>query len=282
MKIFPRQILSGLAAGLGVLLVAVTAWPVLTWLWNEWRHNDYYSHGLLIVFVSAYLLWQLRPLSPLPQTGDVRGLGLVAAGMALLLYFMADKAFYLASFALILIPAGLIWVFWGGEHLRRMAFPLLFLGLAVPLPVIERATLPLALFTGVCSTELVHWLGVSATVSGNAVTLPGSTLVIGAQCSGISSIMALLALTTLGAYSLQGPMWGRLMLVALAVPLAMLGNLLRVTALLWVARQFGVAAGFNFYHTWSGPIFFAGVCLLLIPLSNLLQCKTLRSEIAWR
>lgn len=279
-KISRRQIFQLATPALAVALLATIAWPVLAWLGNEWRHNDYYSHGPLVALVSAYLLWRLRPPALPENANDSRGLGLVAAGMALLVYFMISGAFYLAALAVIIILAGLVWAFWGSKLLRRLAFPLFFLALAVPLPIVERVTLPLALFTGVCSTGLVHWLGVNATVSGNAVTLPASTLVIGAQCSGVNSIMALLALTTLGAYSLQGPWWGRLVLVALAVPLALLGNILRVAGLLWVARHFGTQAGFDFYHTWSGPVFFAGVCLLFIPLLNFLQCKTLRSEIA--
>jgi exosortase len=274
-----RQIPYFLTPLLGLVLLALPAWPVLTWLWNEWWHSDYYSHGFLIVLVSVYLIWRLWVVAPPENKGDARGLGLIAGGMGLLLYFMSDRAFYLAAFAIIITPAGLVWTFWGSKQLQRLAFPLLFLGLAVPLPLIERATLPLALWTGVCSAGIIHWLGVNATVAGNAVTLPGSTLVIGAQCSGVNSIMALSALTILAAYSLQGPLPGRLVMVALTVPLAMLGNILRVACLLWVARYFGTEAGFDFYHTWSGPVFFVGVCLLLIPLSNLLQCKTLRSEI---
>lgn len=279
-KISRRHILRWGAPVLALLLLALTARPVLTWLWNEWRHNDYYSHGLLVALVSAYLFWRLRPSVWPENDSDARGLGVVAVGMALLVYFMAGGAFYLAAFAVIIVLAGLVWTFGGSNLLHRLAFPLFFLALAVPLPIIERITLPLALFTGVCSAGLVHWLGVNVVVSGNAVTLPASTLVIGAQCSGVNSIMALLALTTLGAYSLQGPWGGRLLLMLLATPLAMLGNILRVTGLLWVARHFGTEAGFNFYHTWSGPLFFAGVCLLFIPLLNFLQCKTLRSEIA--
>lgn len=265
---------------LGLVLLIFLAWPVLVWLWHEWQHNSYYNHGILVVLVSAFLAWRRWTTAPEHQSdGDNVGLFLIAGGIIALLYLVNDRAFYLAAFAIIAILAGFVWTFWGVKHLQRLAFPFLFLGLAVPLPQIERATLPLALLTGVCSTTIVRWMGLKVAVVGNAVTLPDTTLVIGAQCSGISSIMALFALTLLFAYTVRGPVWGKLTIVALTIPLAMLGNILRVASLLFIARHLGTDAAFDFYHTYSGPVFFTGVLFLLIPLSSLLQCKTLRSEI---
>jgi exosortase len=149
----------------------------------------------------------------------------------------------------------------------------------VPLPFVDRVTLPLALWTGTCSGWLAHALGLDVNVTGAAVSLPNAELVIGAQCSGINSIISLLTLTTLMAYTLDGPLWGRLALVVMAIPLAMLGNILRVANLLAVAHYLGVEAAFRFYHDFSGPIFFGVALLLLIPLARLFQCKTLHFEL---
>ena len=83
----------------------------------------------------------------------------------------------------------------------------------------------------------------------------------------------------LAAYLLVGPLWGRITLVALAVPIAVLGNILRVANLLFVARYLGAEAAFRFYHDYSGIVFFALVLLLLMPLTRLLQCRTLRLDV---
>ncbi|MBV7328833.1 exosortase/archaeosortase family protein [Chloroflexi bacterium TSY] len=149
----------------------------------------------------------------------------------------------------------------------------------IPLPFIDYATLPLALFTGICSSGLVRLLGLDVTIVGNAVTLPNADLVIGAQCSGINSMITLIALTTLAAYLFHGPWWGRILLVFCAIPLALLGNILRVSSLLFVARSYGVEVGFSFYHDYSGGVFFVVALVLLYPLAKLLQCRTLRSEV---
>lgn len=258
-------------------LFALLTWPVWRWLWGEWWTNDSYSHGLLIPLIAGYLAWRRWPAEPLD--GDNRGLVLTALGVGLFLFFVTRKATYLASFAMIIVLAGAVWTFGGLRLLRRLAFPLGFLVLMVPLPFVDRVTLPLALWTGTCSGWLAHALGLDVTVTGAAVSLPNAELVIGAQCSGINSIISLLTLTTLMAYTLGGPLWGRLALVVMAVPLAMLGNILRVANLLAVAHYLGVEAAFRFYHDFSGPIFFGIALLLLVPLARLFQCKMLRFEL---
>lgn len=264
---------------LSLALLSLLTWPVWRWLWGEWWSNDYYSHGPLILPVSAYLAWRRWPPLSARERGDCCGLILTAGGVGLFLFFIAHKATYLAAFAMIMMLAGLAWTFGGLELLGRLAFPLGFLGLMVPLPFVERATLPLALWTGACSGWLTQRLGLAATVTGAAITLPDTTLVIGAPCSGIRSIISLITLTTLAAYLLRGPLWGRLALVGLAVPLAMLGNILRVANLLWVAHHLGAKAAFRFYHDYSGPLFFVVVLLLLIPLARLFRCETPRFEV---
>lgn len=275
----PGWILPGVAAA----LFAALTWPTWRWLWQEWMANDYYSHGVLIAPVALYLAW--RSVRNQPALHESRpsaapwGVGFLAASLGVYLLLLNGKAYYLAAFAMIAVLAGLVWTFGGLRLLRTLAFPIGYLALMVPLPFIERITLPLALFTGVCSSALVKFLGLDITVTGNAITLPNANLVVGAQCSGVNSMMALLALTSLCAYVLRGPLWGRLLLVALSIPLAMLGNILRVSNLLFVARYYGAEAAFRFYHDYSGIVFFVVVLALLIPLSHAVRCRTFRWEV---
>ena len=272
-----------LLPGVIVASFALLTWPAWRWLWGEWNGNDYYSHGVLIPPVVLYLAWRRLHLDRAWQwqtdLGDSRGLAVLVASLGLYLYFLNQKAYYLAAFAMIGLMLGLVWLLGGGQTVRKLAFPLGYLVLMVPLPFVERTTLPLALFTGVCSTALVKFLGVPVTIVGNAVTLPNADLVVGAQCSGINSIIALTALNALVAYIMAGPWWGRVALVMLATPVAMLGNILRVANLLVVAYIWGADAAFRFYHDYSGVIYFGLALALLIPLTRLLRCNKLRLDV---
>ncbi len=271
-----------LELGIGLVLVGLLTWPTWRWLWNEWMANDYYSHGILIAPVALYLAWRRwrnqRTHLNWEQGRFGFGLLLLAVSIVVYLYFFQGRAFYLAAFATIGLLVGLVWTLAGSTLVRLWAFPLAYLLLMVPLPFVERVTLPLALFTGVCSAAVVKFLGLNITVVGSAITLPNADLVIGAQCSGINSMIALTALHALVAYVVHGPLWARTLLLLLAIPVAMLGNILRVANLLFVARAWGAQAAFQFYHDYSGLVFFVVALLLLLPLTRLLGCNRLRAE----
>lgn len=271
-------LLIGIIAILGLL-----TWPVWRWLWSEWMANDYYSHGLLILPVSLFLAWRRLTVDPMLRLQwfqqDIRSLVLVAASLVLYIFWLNGKAYYLAGFAMIGLIAGLVWIVLGWKTLTKLLFPIAYLVLMIPIPIIERITYPLALFTGICSGALVRFLGVPINIVGNAVQMPGTDLLIGAQCSGINSMITLIALTSLCAYLFGGPMWGKIGLVLISIPLAMLGNILRVGNLLYVAYYWGVDAAFTFYHDYSGFVFFAVVLALLLPVMRLLRLKSLRMDV---
>jgi exosortase len=125
----------------------------------------------------------------------------------------------------------------------------------------------------------VRKLGLDVIINGNMVSLPNTDLTIGAQCSGINSIISLFALTVLMSYVLGGPLWGRIALPIMAIPSAMIGNVARVTSLLAVARGWGVDQAFTYYHDYSGIVTFLLSLALMIPISRLLQCREFRYDL---
>lgn len=255
--------------GVATLLFLVLTWPVWRWLWGEWMGNEYYSHGILILPVALFLAVQRMRLDKQIRQATAQGhsFGLLLLGIALLgfVWFLNQKAYYLAAFAMVAMAGGLVWALGGRLLFRKLLFPIGYLFLMIPLPFLDRITLPLALFTGVCAGGLVQLVGLDVSIIGTAVRLPNADLVIGAQCSGVNSLIALTALMALAAYVLNGPWWGRVVLVLLSVPLAMLGNILRVASLLFVARSMGAQAAFIYYHDYSGIFFFLLVFLLMFP-----------------
>jgi len=264
------------AALVGVLLLALS-YPILYWLVSEWLGNDYYSHGWLVLPMSAFLAWRQWPRGE----REPANVGLIPLSLGLVGYLIAllNKAYFLAALALIVLLAGLAWFFLGTRGLRRLTFPIGFLIFMVPLPFVERASLPLQLLTGSCSTAVARVVGVDATVRGAQVTLPNVDLVVGAQCSGLRSIVALFTLVAIFIYMLDGPWWGRLLLVLSAIPVAILGNIFRVASLLWVADAWGAGAGMTYYHDYSGFVFFLFAFALLLLLSRAFQCREIRADI---
>jgi exosortase len=84
-------------------------------------------------------------------------------------------------------------------------------------------------------------------------------------CSGIRSLITLLALTTIYGFITFNKLWKRLAMVFIAIPLAITGNVVRITAVIIAAEAFGQDIGLK-VHDGAGFVTFAIalVCLMVL------------------
>jgi len=266
---------------IGILLLALF-YPTLKWLVGEWLGNDYYSHGPLVPLISAFLAWRLWVKWP-PEQRRIKpaAIGLLPLSVGLIAYLVAllQRAYFAASLAMIVIIAGLVWYLLGTAALRRFAFPIGFLFFMVPLPFVEPLSVPLAQLTGALSAAIVRLFGVPITVNGAQISLPNAELVVGAQCSGMRSIVTLMTLVALVIFLVEGAWWKKLLLALSSIVIAALGNVIRVASLLVVANIWGADAAFKYYHDYSGIVFFLSALALLLAFSWVLGCREIRDDI---
>jgi exosortase len=265
---------TGVVAGILGLLFG----PTLRWLVISWLGNPYYSHGFLIPLVAGFLAWRrkevLRERSP-----SNLGLLVVAAGVGVHLAVLPWRMYVVSALALIVVLWGLVLTFAGRRAARTLAFPFIFSALAIPLPWVERFSPPLEAFVARWATVCVRAIGVAASNIGSQVQLASQAFTVGAPCSGLRSIVALLTLTVLFIYIVRGPWWGKVTLLVAALPIAILSNLLRVSSLFWVADNLGAEAGLRYFHTFSSPVLFLTAFALLLVSSRVLRCTELRSDL---
>ena len=284
-----RRAVIASAALIGVLLLALF-YPTLRWLVSEWLGNDYYSHGFLVPVIAALAAWRLWVKWPAERRrvkAAPVGLLPTAAALGVYLFALLQRAYFVAALAMIVLIAGLVWYLLGTAALRRLAFPLLFLLFMAPLPFVEPLSVPLAQFTGVIAAGVVRLFGVPITVNGMQVTLPNAnastglstSLVVGAQCSGLRSIVSLLTLVALVVFLVDGSGWRKALLALSSIPIAILGNVLRVASLLGVAHVWGADAGFKYYHDYSSIVFFLSALVLLLLFSRGIGCREIRDDI---
>jgi exosortase len=266
---------------IGILLLALF-YPALKWLFGEWLGNDYYSHGPLVPLISAFLAWRLWVRWP-PEQRQIKpaaiGLLPIGIGLAAYLYALFQRAYFVASLAMIVIIAGLVWYLLGTAALRRFAFPIGFLLFMVPLPFVEPLSVPLALLTGAVSAAIIRLFGVPIVVNGAQISLPNAELVVGAQCSGLRSIVTLMTLVALVIFLVEGSWWKKLLLALSSILIAGFGNVMRVASLLVVANIWGTDAAFKYYHDYSGIVFFLSALALLLLFSWVLGCREIRDDI---
>lgn len=246
------------------VLVGLLYAPTLRWLVTAWWLDPYYSHGWLVLPVSGVLVWRDRAVLRERRPANA-GLLLLGLGVALYGLGWLWSAQFVVAFSLLPVLGGLAWTFQGPRAARSLAFAIAFLAFAIPLPWVEMGTWPLESLTAGWAAGLVQLAGIPVRVVGGEVHLASCHLVVGAACSGMRSLIALLALGTLLAYLLQG-WWGLRLVVALAaLPLALAANVLRVATILTVAHVGGGAAA-SLTHDLTSPVFFLvalGVLLLL-------------------
>lgn len=248
----------------------------LQWLYSAWNPQTDYEHGKLVPFVMAGLIiYRRRELRQAMGEGSWWGLVAVALGCL----------FYVAAFRTIqprIAIGGLPFILWGGalylwgwQMARLLAFPIFFLWIAIPLPAFQQATTHLQLI----ATQLAHYgsglFGVETYTQGTTV-LPikgdWKPLSIAHGCSGIRSLMALVMITAAWAYVANMALWKRLLLFASALPLAILGNALRVTSIFVIAEHGNAEWASTTWHDWSGLLLFYPISLfLLLCLHSLLE-----------
>jgi len=278
MEVRQGRLQTAVGWGTALTLMGLLTWPVGRWLVGQWLSNEYYSHGVLVLLISAYFSWRVLRLGRTASAPADAAVVLLVAGAGVYVVGEALIARYLSALGLILLTGGLVGFLGSRETLRRLAFPLAYLAFAVPLPVVDSLAVRMGTLTAGWATVLVRGLGVMAAHEGGRVSLPSCSLVVGAPCSGIRSLVALLALAAVWAFVVRGPRPARIALLAVAAPLACVANLLRVTSLLWVADRWGLEAGQRYYHDFSGPVFFGLALAGLLAVSWALRCRDLRSD----
>lgn len=261
-------------------LAGLVGWlyqSVLVNLVRQWWNEDNYSHGFLIPLVSAYFIWERRErLTKLTHAPSVLGFVVLMGGVGFFLLGNVAAELFTMRISLLVILAGLVHYLLGREHLRMLALPILYLLFMIPPPsiIFNAIAFPLQLFAARTATASLDLLGVPVLREGNLITLANTTLEVAEACSGIRSLITLLALAATYAYFTQQGLWRRGILFVSAVPIAIVANAARVAGTGILAHSFGERVAQGFFHTFSGWLLFATAFILLFVEGFLLNRLT--------
>ena len=258
-------------------LVAVTIvlyWPVIVPMVKVWASDDNYSHGFLVPIISLYLAYmrknELQTANIRPCTG---GIALIAFGLLLLILGWAATEYLTMRSSLVFVISGLILYLLGWEIFKILLAPLCYLFLMVPIPAVlyDAAAFPLKLFVTNVSVLSMKALGIVVWQEGNILMFPNITLEVADACSGLRSIMSLLALGAAYAFVLHTKTRDRAILIVSTLPIAVLTNTLRVVATGVLAQFYGSAAAEGFFHEFAGLFVFAAAVVMFVALGSALK-----------
>jgi exosortase C (VPDSG-CTERM-specific) len=270
-----------------ILLVVAFAWPLYD-LGRFALRSELYSHVILIPCVSFYFIWLKRhELRLQPATSRrnalvllvIAFLGLAAYGALMLSYptVTRDTRLSLSTAAFLAGFLGVCAWHFDAKTLRTYAFPLGFLLFMVPMPTSLMETIETVLQHGSASVADVMLKLADTPVLRQELLfhLPGITLQVAPECSGIRSSLALLITSVVAGYLFLNSPWKRTLLASMVLPLAILRNGFRVFVIGELCVEIGPHMIDSFLHRHGGPIFFA---LSLVPFALVLLLLTRQEQ----
>ena len=237
----PRQ--DAVLVGAVVLSFVVCYAGVIASLFEQWMSNDMYAHGILIPFISAYLLWDRRALlasSPV-EPALVSGSLLFGTALAMLFVGHVGGVISLEQVSLIVAILGLVLLLFGKTMLARTVFPLLFLLFMIPIwdVVTNRLHAPFQLLSAQIGASLLRTVGIPIRIEGVFIELPNMTLEVAQACSGVNFLVAILALALPQAYLMLQGIGLQIFVAGFAAIVALVTNGLRVALIGVLAYTIG-------------------------------------------
>jgi exosortase len=261
------------------------------WIYSlqfQWRAQEEYRFGYLVVVLVAFLVWDRwdsRPIRDIPSSlwraalWSLLGFPLVLVA-ELYRYALARSpasATALSLGTLCFIRAAILQQ-WGPQTLRHFRFPILFALIAVPIPGVLWSPVVFGLkgLVTFVNVELLNLLGSPALQQGSVIQLPNCRVGVDEACSGIRSLQSSLMMALfIGDQSLRqaGLRW---LLVGGAVGWAVVGNIGRSLYLSLTAHRHGAEALDAVHDT-------AGWSVLVVTLVGLgvMAWALARWESAW-
>jgi exosortase len=260
-----RSSLIGLIVMAAVILACYAG--ALAHLAGRWSVEANYSHGFLVPFISAWLLWQRRDLLVAVKT-PIRGrwLGLALVLVSLVFRLFADYFGYVLAepLAFIVCIAGATTLV-GGYTALSWAWPaIVFLIFMIPLPgaVGGRLGGPLQHLATSGSTYVLQTLGIPAVASGNVICLTHGKIGVAEACNGLGMLTTFAAVTTAAVFLLPLSVWEKICVLASSAGIALAANIFRIAATGVVQEWIGVEFAERVFHDFAG--------LLMVPLALLM------------
>jgi exosortase B len=271
----------------GLILFATRFWPLLVGfatiivptfaqLGKEVWSTEAGVHGPIVLATGGWLLARAWPT----VRADVRPGPVVPGGIALalaLILYILGRAFSFISLEVAGMLAAILataWLYLGTTILRRLWFPIFYLGFLIPLPgwLIDSVTAPLKAYISFTATKLLSLAGYPIGREGVTLYIAQYQLLVEDACAGLNSIISLTSISLFYIYLLHNASWRySLFLMAWIIPAAMVANLVRVIMLVLITYYFGNAAAQGFLHSTAGLLMFVIALVFIFAVDKLMS-----------
>jgi exosortase len=254
-------------------LVSIMYASVLVSLGRQWWDDPNYGHGFFVPVFAGYVLWSERDRwSALSFRGNNFGLAIMLFAIGLRVLGTLGAELFTARLSLLILICGIVIFLAGSQMLRSISFPIGYLLFMIPLPsiVYYQVTFPLQLWASRLGASGLVALGIHTVREGNLLVLPNCTLNVVEACSGIRSLLSLLAAVVAYGYLAEQSTWKRSVLAVASIPIAIATNGLRLVVTGVLSNRFGPNADSGVVHLTLGLGTFALAFLLVLLVHKVL------------
>lgn len=252
---------------------AILAVPTIITLGEQVWSRESGAHGPIILGTGLWVLWrQIGEFKSEGRTGNplLTALMLVPS-LALYVFGRAYDFISLETVGLYGTGLAILHSFIGMALMLRNWFPLFYLSFMVPPPqwFLDKITAPLKQFVSYAATEPLSALGIPLAREGVTIFVAQYQLLVEDACSGMNSLVGLVAISLLYIYLMRGSsVLYSLLLVSMVIPIAIIANILRIIILILLTYFMGDDVAQGFTHFAAGLFLFATALLLVFALDQ--------------
>ena len=234
------------------------------------------SFGWLVPVFALYVLWTSRRELK-ESVGRPSVLGFLACLPCLAVALLGTRGLQvrLEQVGFVGLCIAMPWAFFGWRTAKLCFFPAIFLLFTVPLATfLDSVTIHLRLLASGTAFAVLKGFGVEAVQKGTAIIAQGAhsfNIDVAEPCSGLRSLFALMALTAAYSWYTQPTWTRRIVLFACAIPLAVLGNVVRILTICLCAAWTSADFAMGFYHDYSGYVIFIVAIALMVVCGEIIS-----------
>ena len=257
-----------------ILAFAILAIPTMVTLGDQTWSTETGAQGPLVLCTGAWLLWRLTP-----EFRKTAAPGNPWITAALLMLGLASYVFGRAYDFITLETAGaygaglaILHARLGASVMLKNWFPFLYLAFIIPPPeyVLVHLTAPLKQFVSHVSTDWLAAFGIPVAREGVTIFVAQYQLLVEDACSGMNSIIGIVAVSLLYIYLSRGSSWRySILLTSFAIPIAIVANIMRIMTLVLLTYFYGDQVAQGFLHYTAGFFLFALSLVLVFSLDRL-------------
>lgn len=234
---------------------------------DNWFTREEYSHGVMIPFISAFLIWQRKDiLEKIELGGSWGGVSLVLLGSLFFVLGELSAITVFFQYGFVIVLAGLILSYMGWRGFKHVAVAVLLLALMVPLPglVFQELSQKLQLISSSLGVWVIRLFDISVNLEGNVIDLGGLKLQVVEACNGLRYLFPLMTLGLIAAYFYKAATWKKWIIFLSSIPVTVLMNSFRIGAIGVTVEYWGPSMAEGFLHDFEGWVVFMACTAILV------------------